>query len=78
MQSPEQLLQGLSVTLQQLLWDGEGLPVGCIAFDAPTANTTVMPLGMPTRGISILRKDLLVDGGSSAIAAAWQRPCWTS
>ena len=51
---------------------------GCIAFDAPTANTTVMPLATSIRGISILRKDLQVDGGLSAIAVAWQRPCWTS
>ena len=49
-------------------------------LDALTANATVMPLATSTRGISILRKDLQVDGDGSlsAIAAVWQRPCWTS
>ena len=60
------------------IWGGERLTVGSIAFGAPTANTTVMSLAMSTRGISILRKDLQVDGGLSAIAVAQQRPCWTS
>ena len=42
--------------------------MGCIAFDATTANTKVMPLVTSIRGISIPRKELLGDGGSSAIA----------
>jgi len=70
MQTPEQLLQGLSVTLQHLGW--RKTDSGVYRFRRPYCQHDSHAPGYTHKGISILRKDLQVDGDLSAIAVAQQ------
>ena len=74
MQTPEQLLQGLSVTLQHLGW--RKTASGVYRFRCPYCqHDSHAPGYVPARGISILRKDLQVDLALSAIALSGMAKC---